>query len=228
MNTFVFDVDGTLTDSRCNIDPGFAAFFMQFIQNNNVYLASGSDLEKTQEQLGVDICLAVKGIFSCAGNVFYQQDKEIYRNDFELTDDEYAVLENELLASRFSIRTGQHIEKRIGLVNLSIVGRGANKQQRAEYVAWDSKHNERTKIADRLNKKLTRFECGIAGETGIDIYLKGYNKQQIAQHVSRPLIFFGDRCEPGGNDYALAQVADISYNVNGWTETMMILSQNYT
>ena len=225
MTNYVFDVDGTLTASRQAIDAEFAGFFMNFISKHTVYLASGSDLVKTQEQLGDDICNAVAGIFSCAGNVFYQQGKEVYRNDFELADDEYQLLENILMASAFPIRTGQHIEKRIGLVNFSIVGRGAGLEQREEYIKWDTRHQERIKIAQALTQKLTRFDCGIAGETGIDIYLKGFNKRQVADHVARPLVFFGDRCEPGGNDYPLGQVADMCYAVKDWCETWKILQQ---
>lgn len=220
---YVFDVDGTLTPSRQLIDPTFKEFFINFIKHNEVYLASGSDLPKTIEQLGSDVCSAVNGIFSCAGNVFYKNGIEIYRNDFELTDEEYNTLENELLSSQFPIRTGNHIEKRIGLVNFSIVGRSATLQQRQEYVKWDTKQNERARIAARLNWKFKRLYCGIAGETGIDIYLSGKDKRQVADHISRPFVFFGDRCEEGGNDFPLAQIADKCYHVKNWEETWNLL-----
>jgi phosphomannomutase len=222
---YVFDVDGTLTLSRQTIDLNFKKFFIDFISKKQVYLASGSDLSKTIEQLGTDICSNVSGIFSCAGNVFYKNGIEIYRNDFELTNKEYNTLESELLASQFYLRTGQHIEKRIGLVNFSIVGRLANLLQRKEYVEWDTKYNERFRIAEKLNQKFNRLHCGIAGETGIDIYLRGKDKRQVADHIPRPFTFFGDRCEPGGNDFPLAKISDKCYHVKNWEETWSILSK---
>ena len=51
---FVFDVDGTLTPSRGEIDPEFKQFFDKFCIKNNVYFVTGSDKAKTVEQLGED------------------------------------------------------------------------------------------------------------------------------------------------------------------------------
>ena len=46
VDKFIFDVDGTITPSRCEIDNDFAVFFSDFCANNNVYLVTGSDREK--------------------------------------------------------------------------------------------------------------------------------------------------------------------------------------
>mgnify|MGYP000686652846 CR=1 FL=1 len=52
---FIFDVDGTLTPSRGEIDHDFAVFFSTFCAENNVYLVTGSDRDKTIEQIGEEI-----------------------------------------------------------------------------------------------------------------------------------------------------------------------------
>ena len=49
---FLFDVDGTLTPSRQKMDKEFSKFFSNFCKNNDVYLVTGSDRDKTVEQLG--------------------------------------------------------------------------------------------------------------------------------------------------------------------------------
>ena len=59
MNKFIFDVDGTLTPSRGRIDSEFEKWFIEFASNNEVYLATGSDYDKTLEQLGEDVMMAV-------------------------------------------------------------------------------------------------------------------------------------------------------------------------
>lgn len=224
---FLFDVDGTLTPSRDKIDPYFEQFFLSFCSKNRVYLVTGSNIEKTQEQLGNTVCLAVEGIFNCSGNQYFKKNNIIYQNDFDLTEDEESVLEEELKRSGFSVRTGNHIEKRIGMVNFSIVGRNANKDERQQYVVWDNATNERALICKRLNSAFPRLECVIGGETGIDISLLGHNKSQVRKHLEGPITFFGDRCEEGGNDYPLAKVSDVVYNVKNWEETELILRLNY-
>lgn len=225
---FVFDVDGTLTPSREKIDPEFEKFFLDFCSNNRVYLVTGSDYAKTLEQVGEKVCRSVKGIFNCSGNVYTRRGVEIYRNDFTLTDDEQQQLENELNRSGFSVRTGNHIEKRIGMVNFSIVGRNATKAEREQYKIWDENMNERAAICHRLNEMFTRLECVVGGETGIDISLRGNNKSQIRGWLPvDTLVFFGDRCEFGGNDYPLARVSDIVYHVSDWRETWKILKENH-
>jgi len=236
---FVFDVDGTLTPSRDKIDPTFEQFFLEFCDKNAVYLVTGSDFDKTREQLGREILTKVQGYFLCSGNEFYRRSitlrgynlevfhELVYRNDFELDPVEKHFLEEELKWSGFSVRTGNHIEKRTGAVNFSIVGRNANKQERLAYVIWDINTNEREAIATRISKAFPRLECVSGGETGIDIYLKGMNKSQVKHHVKGEIVFFGDKGEPGGNDYPLAILADKYYNVKSWEETEYILRTKY-
>lgn len=224
---FVFDVDGTLTPSRQLIDSEFADWFLDFTTKNKVYLVSGSDYAKTLEQLGKDICESVAGVYSCAGNALYVKGKQIYANEFELTEDEQQFLEKLLELSSYPERTGQHIEMRLGLCNFSIVGRGANHQQRQSYVQYDTAINERKNLAELITQQFPRLEATVAGETGIDIYLKGKDKSQIAADLA-PFVFFGDKTAPGGNDHTIALVADMYYAVSSWTDTFNILRAEYS
>jgi len=219
---YVFDVDGTLTPSRERIDPEFEKFFFDFCIKNSVYLVTGSDYEKTEEQLGPDICYVVEGIYNCSGNMLTKGGEVIYQNEFELTDDERTALKSELYASGFSVRTGQHIEQRIGTANFSVIGRNATKQQRESYIRWDRATNERVEICKRMNAAFPRLECVVGGEISIDMYLKGKDKSQIAEQV-RPFTFFGDRCEVGGNDHSLYLIADEAIWVANWQNTFAIL-----
>lgn len=219
---YVFDVDGTLTPSRGLIDSEFESFFLEFCKTHPVYIVTGSDYKKTEEQLGSDICYMVEGIYNCSGNVLTKRGVRIYQNDFKLTEQEREALEKETMISGFSVRTGNHIEERIGAVNFSIVGRNASKVQRHQYIEWDNATNERKMICQRLNSMFSRLECVIGGETGIDIFLKGKDKSQIAKHVY-PFTFFGDKCEVGGNDHTIYLEADRAHWVRDWQDTYQIL-----
>ena len=46
-NTFMFDVDGTLTDARRTIDPDFHEFMLEFMEKNKCMIVTGSDRSKT-------------------------------------------------------------------------------------------------------------------------------------------------------------------------------------
>jgi phosphomannomutase len=143
-------------------------------------------------------------------------------NDFELLDTERIMLESELRTSGFPVRTGNHIEKRIGCVNFSVVGRNATKIEREQYKEWDIATNERRRLCDIMNMMFKRLECVVGGETGIDIFLRGKDKSQIAKYVI-PFTFFGDRCEKGGNDHTIYLAADHAHWVQDWQTTYNIL-----
>lgn len=223
---FALDVDGTLTPSRQRIDPSFMGWFLSFCSHNNVYLVSGSDYEKTLEQLGSGICNTVKGVYSCCGNALYVKGELQYVNEFALTTEQHDYLEHLLAASEFGIRTGNHIEMRPGSCNFSVVGRNADVGQRQGYVVYDEQTNERNTIADLIREKFPELDATVAGETGLDIHLKGMDKSQVAKDIS-PFVFFGDKIYPNGNDYTIAQLAVKYYSVSGWEETFDILRKDY-
>ena len=64
----------------------------------------------------------------------------------------------------------------------------------------------------------------VGGETGIDIYPASLDKSQVTEYFPNTDIhFFGDRCEPGGNDHSLAvKLSNVSH-VKNWKETWQIL-----
>lgn len=231
MNKFIFDVDGTLTPSRGNIDPVFKEFFTLFVNSNDTYLVTGSDYPKTLEQLGEDICNSVKRVYSCSGNDVYERSVHIRSNEWELPNDAREWLNNSLSKSKFVLRTGNHIEERKGCVNFSVVGRNATLKERQLYVKWDKEHNERQALSLEFNHAFKDIESRIGGETGLDIYPRGMDKRQIITDFSREdkLYFFGDKIEAGGNDYPLANVikqrgAGLGINVRQWQDTFETLA----
>ena len=83
MRKYIFDVDGTLTPSRKKMEHEFWAPFLIFCREHDVYLVTGSDREKTVEQVGLDIFYTSKRVYNCSGSDAYEKDKNVYRDDWE-------------------------------------------------------------------------------------------------------------------------------------------------
>ena len=231
---FIFDVDGTLTPSRGHIDRQFGVWFSQFCETHDVYLVTGSDRPKTIEQIGEYIYSKCKRVYNCGGNDVYEGDLNIRRNTWQLPKDAEQWLADILNASQFPLRTGLHFEHRPGMVNFSIVGRNANMQERAEYVVWDKKQNERNEIAQEFNYKFSGIEARPGGETGLDIAPAGADKSQILTDFNSTDIirFYGDRTDQHGNDFPLANALVTGdfpdsqvFQVSGWQHTWELLKQ---
>tara|TARA_B100000927_G_scaffold108693_1_gene87820 strand:+ start:224 stop:913 length:690 start_codon:yes stop_codon:yes gene_type:complete len=222
---YIFDVDGTLTPSRKKIDPNFLIFFNSFALTNEVYLVTGSDRDKTIEQITHHLYCNCKRVYNCAGNDVYEGDVSVYRNDWTLPLEAREHLNEELLQSTFPVRTGIHIEERPGCVNFSVVGRGANQTERLVYSDWDEIKGERRAIAERFNKKFPDLHAFVGGMTGVDISDKGSDKSQIIRDFQDGgVVFYGDRMEEQGNDRPLAdailnnKLGEV-VSVTGWEDT---------
>ena len=230
---YIFDVDGTLTPSRLQMTEKFSKFFDKWSNENKYYLVTGSDLDKTKEQLPIAYIDRARAIFTCCGNQMWRDNELIYDNKFELTTKLKNTLEVVLMSNQYPHRYGNHIEDRGSMVNFSIVGRNCTQEQREEYYKWDKEKSERKKISIFLKHKFPELDAVIGGQISIDIYPKGNDKSQVLEHIERnhskgKIIFIGDGIENGGNDYPLAHLMDNItdcdwYQTNGWEHTKEIL-----
>ena len=230
MKKYIFDVDGTLTPSRGQIDPEFLQFMLYFAGTNDVYLVTGSDRQKTLEQVGLDLYNSCKRVYNCSGSDVYEADKNVHRDDWELPKDVESFLYDELNYSQFMFRNGNHIERRPGGINFTILGRDEDPFiGRDRYIQWDRQTNERQDIAERIKNQFPHLSVAVGGQTGLDIGPKGSDKSQILRDFNKDdqIIFYGDRMEVGGNDYSLAEavkeMGGESYNVDSWKDTWNLL-----
>jgi phosphomannomutase len=233
---YIFDVDGTLTPSRAKINENFRKWFLEFIHTHEVHLVTGSNSEKTIEQIGKEVFKKVKCVYNCSGSTKHKKGVCVFNTkDFELSVVVQKYLEKKLRNSNFDTKTGLHFDSRPGLLNFSIVGRNATKAQRRKYVKYDTSINERQLLSDEFNKRFSKkfnIVSQVAGETGLDIIEIGKDKAQILKDFTfqDKLVFFGDNIQPGGNDYGIAQAIKYSpykyseyHHVKNWRETWKIL-----
>ena len=225
MKKFIFDVDGTLTPSRQQMDFEFMCFMIKFCCTYDVYLVTGSDRAKTVEQVGLNVYNRSIRVYNCSGADVYEKDVNVYKSDWNISEEVKKFLRDELDFSQFPIRCGNHIEERPGGINFSILGRGegVNLADREEYVKWDRNTGERILIADRIKNQFPNLNVQIGGQTGLDISDK--DKSQILRdfNIDDDIHFFGDMMQKGQNDYPLALAVDkaggTNYTVSSWQET---------
>ena len=238
---FIFDIDGTLTPSRLRMTEEFAKFFDKWSSKNKYYLVTGSDLDKTKEQLPIAYVDRAEAIFTCCGNQMWRDDESIYDNKFNPSKDLIKYLERKVLKSEYPNRYGNHIEDRGSMVNFSIVGRNCTQEQREEYFEWDKQSLERKIIANAIKEKFPDLDAVIGGQISIDIYPKGMDKSQVLNVIEQErlvspneYIFIGDGIENGGNDYPLAKLLKYkdrpygyAYETEGPEHTRRILESTH-
>jgi phosphomannomutase len=230
MKKYIFDVDGTLTPSRSRIDEDFRLWFTDFCVRNDVYLVTGSDYEKTREQLGDYLLRWPIFVYNSSGSDVWAKGERVRSYQWKAPEELISTLEVFLKNSKFHIRTGKHIEYRPGSLNFSIVGRNANSKDRQAYVEWDLATKEREVISKKLNVLYPNIHTSIGGETGLDIFPRGRDKSQILKDFSSGdiIYFFGDRMDELGNDYPLgSKLKDpsIAFHVRDWKHTFELLKE---
>jgi phosphomannomutase len=249
-DVYIFDIDGTLTPSRRKMDLEFQGIFNNWAKKNIFFLVTGSDLDKTKEQLPMDIITKSQGLFCCCGNEYYIPssfntqpvvdpgpiflDKR-YSREFKPPGDLIDYLESILKQSKYHHRAGNHIEDRGSMLNFSVVGRNCSVMERENYFKWDEEKGERASIVDYIKEEWPELDASRGGQISIDIYLKGRDKSQIIDEIHSPIpsnyIFFGDRTHKGGNDYPLSKIISsfgkhgvrsngVVHAVNTWEDTM--------
>lgn len=225
---YVFDVDGTLTPSRLTIDAGFRKFFVKWIENKNVYLLTGSDHEKTIEQVGEELWTNVTESHQCGGNVIFRKGELIEESKWKPSKSLLDTCQNLIDISSYKIKAGNHIETRMGLLNISVVGRDCTQKQREDYYKWDKENREREFICHAITKLFPELEASSGGQISVDIHEFGKNKSQIRKRLDGVIHFFGDKTMKGGNDYPIAKILkdlDKVFQVDDWKHTFELLKK---
>lgn len=200
---FIFDIDGTICYARQRMEESFAHSFLEFSKQNTTVLVTGSDRSLAEEQVPRSILDQVQ-LYCCAGadGISFKVDTSI---PSEVVDELGAILKK----SSYPVRTGNHINYRTGMINFSIVGRNANREQRQQYINFDLASKERETIVNSLSQKYPNLTFLVGGEISIDISKKGIDKSLVAQDlkIKYPdcfLIFVANNIIRG-NDAPLAE-----------------------
>jgi len=234
----VFDLDGTLAESKAPIDKDMAIRFAALLTVAKVAIISGGDWPQFEKQVLANLPKGTKlknlSILPTCGTKFYQYKsgwKQLYAEDFTDKQKEkiIASLNEAVDASGFKAQKtwGETIEDRGSQVTYSALGQAAPLDEK---IKWDPDFAKRNKIKQRLDKMIPEFAVNLGGATSVDVTKKGIDKK-YGMHKLRDIlgiaitdmIFIGDAIFPGGNDYPAKQSGAFSVCVSDPNETKRVI-----
>jgi HAD superfamily hydrolase (TIGR01484 family) len=234
----IFDLDGTLAESKSTLDPEMSALLGRLMNVARVAVISGGDWPQFEKQFLARVPQNAKlenlSMLPTCGTKFYKYEDgwhKQYSEDF--SDDERARIiggmEKALVDSGFKPEEtwGELIEDRGSQITFSALGQEAPVDVKK---VWDPDFEKRKKIKAILDPILPDFTVRLGGATSIDITKPGIDKAYgIAKLVEilgvqkDAMLFVGDALFPGGNDYPVKECGVDSIPTRDPDETKRII-----
>ncbi len=234
----VFDLDGTLAESKSAVDPEMSGRLHDLLAIVKVAIISGGGWPQFEKQvvskLPHDEHLTQLSLLPTCGTKFYQYSgdwKKLYEEDFtkNARDKIISSLHKALAESGYKISRvwGEVIEDRGSQITFSALGQQAPLEEKNE---WDPDYAKRKKIKAILDTYIPEFSVRLGGSTSIDITKPGIDKAygigklRDLLHISlKEMIYVGDALFPGGNDYPAEEAGVDSIQVKGPEETKRVI-----
>jgi hypothetical protein len=230
----VFDLDGTLAESKSALDAEMAALLHDLLGVVKVAVISGGGWPQFEKQLlsnlPHDERLVNLFLLPTCGTKFFQYTgewKKLYSEDFSASEKEKITssLKKAIEGAGCSVERvwGEVIEDRGSQITFSALGQQA---PLAEKDKWDADYAKRKKIKAILDALIPEFSVRMGGATSIDITKPGIDKaygigklRDLLGISLREMIFIGDALFPGGNDYPAVEAGVDCVSVRGPRET---------
>lgn len=237
----LFDVDGTLTMPRSNVEKDFETFMYTKIKPlATIGIVGGSDLEKMFEQLNGQIILKeFDYVFPENGTVQIEKGVEVGKASIEqhLGEETLQRFLNFVLKYLseliLPIKRGTFIEYRNGMMNICPMGRQCTRAQRNAFAEYDKVNQIRAKMIDVLRKEFHDVDLAfsIGGQISFDVFPNGWDKTYCLRHATKgtnfkEIHFFGDKTDAGGNDHEIFNDSrTIGHKVETPADTRRILEE---
>ena len=234
----VFDLDGTLAESKTAIDAEMTTLLTTLLTVAKVAIISGGDLPQFETQvlahLPQDDHLRNLSLLPTNGTRFYQYKdgwQKLYSEDLSDADKRKIVAAlNAAVASLGLQETktwGETIEDRESQITYSALGQQAPLDEKKK---WDPDFAKRQKIKALLDVALPDFSVRLGGTTSVDITLPGIDKaygigklRDVLGVTIQQMIYVGDALFPGGNDYPVRGTGAICIQVRDPNETKRVV-----
>lgn len=249
----LFDMDGTLTPPRKELDRDLVPALRELAKVSDVGIVTGSDYGYVLQQMGLlmensEIRYKLH-ILPCNGTKYYPPPLSAthkYEIAFEknmreeLGELSFSTIMNYILQRQAQLHlynlplTGHFVNYRGSMINWCPIGRNATEIDRKRFEEFDNpetsfRMDEIKGFRNflRRSQMTDKIEVKLGGETSFDIYPKGWDKTFALQHCKDYQCWFvGDRCRENGNDqtiYEKLRVNDRSYEVKTTRETARVI-----
>jgi HAD superfamily hydrolase (TIGR01484 family) len=233
----VFDLDGTLAESKSSLDPEMSDLLHQLLAIVAVAVISGGGWPQFEKQLLSDLPhderLANLSLLPTCGTKFFRYSgdwKQLYSEDFTSAEKQkiFAALNKAVEQAGFKVDKvwGEVIEDRGSQITFSALGQQAPLEEKDK---WDPGFTKRKKIKGILDTLIPEFSVRMGGATSIDVTKPGIDKaygirklRDILRIALKEMIYIGDALFPGGNDYPAEEAGVASIPVRGPDETRAV------
>ena len=230
----VFDLDGTLAESKSALDAEMAARLHDLLGVVKVAVISGGDWPQFEKQLlshlPHDGSLVNLSLLPTCGTKFFQYTgewKKLYSEDFTANQKQKIIssLNKAVAVAGFKVEKvwGEVIEDRGSQITYSALGQQAPLEEKDK---WDPDYTKRKKIKAILDTFIPEFSVRMGGATSIDVTKPGIDKAYGIRKLRdllgislKEMIFIGDALFVGGNDYPAEEAGVVSISVRGPNET---------
>ncbi len=234
----VFDLDGTLAESKSSLDDEMAGLFKNLLAVVKVAVISGGAWPQFEKQLltdlGEDQHFGNLFILPTCGTKFYRYEngwEQVYSEDFTAEEKKEIIDALNKVIGEAGIKPertwGELIEDRGSQITYSALGQQAPVEEKKK---WDPDFAKRKKLKEPLDRLLSGFSVSLGGATSIDVTKpgidKGYGIHKLQDTLGVPIadmIFVGDALFPGGNDYPAKEAGARSIGVKGPQETKRVI-----
>ena len=234
----VFDLDGTLAESKASIDAEMATLLDSLLKIVKVSVISGGDWSQFEKQvvahLSQDERLKNLSLLPTCGTKFYKYDSKwalLYSEDFTAAEKKKILNSLQQATETPDLKPvqtwGELIQDRGSQITFSGLGQQAPLEEKKK---WDPDFAKRKKIKVLLDKLIPKFSVRLGGATSIDVTKHGIDKAygilKLRDVLGIPIsemIFIGDAVFPGGNDYPAKEAGALSIRVRDPHETKRVI-----
>lgn len=238
----MFDLDGTLAESKSTLDPEMASLLKELLEIRYVATISGGALQQFKIQflreLPKDSNLRNLFLFptSSASGYYYDVKRKRFfkayshilsKSDARKVIHAFNAAFREIGYAQTKKAYGPVIENRGSQITFSALGQKAPLHLKKR---WDPSRKKRLRISAELRKHLSEFEITIGGTTSIDVTRKGVNKTLCVKKLEerlgvskKQMLYVGDALFKGGNDYIMRSAKIHCVPVSGPEETKKLI-----
>jgi len=234
----VFDLDGTLAQSKSSLDAEMVILFHRLLGILKVAVISGGNWPQFQTQLlsnlPDDEYLNNLSLLPTCGTKFYKYSgrwRKIYSEDFTGAEKLKIIhsLKQVIQESGFKIEKvwGEVIEDRGSQITFSALGQQAPLEEKEK---WDPDFSKRKQMKAKLDRLIPEFSIRLGGTTSVDVTKPGIDKaygiRKLRDTLGIPIqnmLYVGDALFPGGNDYPAKEAGAVSIQVRDPNETKRVI-----